>query len=432
MKINTTQKLASWSSYLDKELLTVVLLLLGLGFIVMTSASVAISERAHATPSYFMDRQLLFIGMGFVLALITYQIRMSYWQSLGVGLIPIIFALLVIVLIPDVGQKINGSRRWIGFGGFNIQVSELAKLVIFLYLAGYMVRHDKKLVTSTSYKPMLMPLLVLALFGALLLLEPDFGTVVVVFATGLALLFLGGVRLIQLAVLLLGIIILMIPLLMMGYRGNRVMSFFDPWKDSTGTGYQVTNALMAIGDGGWFGSGLGGSVQKQFYLPEAHNDFIFAVLADELGFIGITITLGLFGWLVQRAFVIGFKADKAQQYYGAYVAYAIGFWMGFQALFHIGVNLAVLPPKGLTLPFMSYGGSSMLVALTAMGVLMRVHTETEMKLRGVPIEKAPPKKTRRRTTKKVLKKSPKKVPKRATKKPLKTKPQARRQRRVNV
>jgi len=429
MKVNATQKLASWSSYLDKELLTIVLLLVGLGFVVMTSASVAISERTYSSPSHFMDRQLLFISMGFVLAFFAYQIRMSFWQSLGVRLIPVILALLVIVLIPGLGKEINGSSRWIGVGSINIQVSELAKLVIFLYLAGYMVRHDKKLMTSTSYKPMLMPLFVLALFGALLLLEPDFGTVVVVFATGLAMLFLGGVRLVQLAVLLLGIIVLMILTLMTGgYRIRRVMSFFDPWKDSTGAGYQTTNALMAIGDGGWFGSGLGGSVQKQFYLPEAHNDYIFAVLADELGFIGIAITLGLFAWLVQRAFVIGFKADKAQQYYGAYVAYAVGFWMGFQALFHIGVNLDVLPPKGLTLPFMSYGGSSMLVSLIAMGILMRVHSETEMKLRGVPLKKAAPKKPRRRTAKNVVKTAPK----RAVKKTLKTKPQARRQRRVNV
>lgn len=421
------QKFALWSSYLDKELLTAVLLLLGLGFVVMTSASVAISERMHGTPSYFMDRQLLFIGMGCVLALVTYQIRIRFWQGLGVSLIPIIFALLVIVLIPSVGKEINGSSRWISVGSINIQVSELAKLIIFLYLAGYMVRHDKKFVASASYKPMFMPLLVLALFGALLLLEPDFGTVVVVFATGLAMLFLGGVRLTQLTILLIGTILLMIPLLMMGYRGSRVISFLDPWKYASGTGYQVTNALMAIGDGGWFGSGLGGSVQKQSYLPEPHNDFIFAVLADEFGFIGITVTLALFAWLVQRAFVIGFKADKAKQYYGAYVAYAIGFWMGFQALFHMGVNLAILPPKGLTLPFMSYGGSSMLVTLIAMGILMRVHSETEMKLRGIPTKQAA-KKTRRRT----LKKTTKKTIKKTTKTTLKPTSKARRQRRVNV
>jgi len=391
-----SKKIELWNSYLDKELLTVILLLIGVGFVIMTSASVAISERAYSHPSHFMDRQLIFILIGFFIAFVVYQVRMSFWQGLGVSLIPIILALLVVVLIPGIGKEVNGSSRWIAVGPISIQVSEISKLIIFLYLAGYMVRHDKKLATSGSYKPMFMPLLVLALFGVLLLLEPDFGTVVVVFATGLAMLFLGGVRLSQLALLLMVTILAMIPLLMMGYRGNRFISFLDPWKDSTGTGYQVTNALMAIGDGGWLGSGLGGSVQKQFYLPEAHNDFLFAVLADEFGFVGIAITLALFGWLILRAFVIGFKADKAKQYYGAYVAYAIGFWIGFQTLFHIGVNLAVLPPKGLTLPFMSYGGSSMLVTLMAMAILMRVHTETEMKLKGVPVQAAKKRKSKPR------------------------------------
>ncbi|MEE9302217.1 MAG: putative lipid II flippase FtsW [Thiotrichaceae bacterium] len=368
--------LTRWSKYLDAELLTVVLLLLGFGLVMMTSASVATGDRLFGDERYFMSRQLMFIGMGIIVAGVVFQVPMRFWQNLGVALLPIIVLLLVAVLIPGIGKQVNGSRRWISLGFASIQVSEIAKLIIFMYLAGYMVRHGDKLKTSDSYKPLLMPLLVLGLFGALLLLEPDFGTVVVVFATGLAMLFLGGVKLSRLALLLAATIAVMIPLLMVGYRGRRIISFLDPWKDSTGTGYQVTNALMAIGDGGWFGSGLGGSVQKQFYLPEAHNDFIFAVLADEFGFVGITITLFLFAWLVQRAFVIGFNADSKKQYFGAYVAYAIGFWIGFQALFHMGVNLAVLPPKGLTLPFMSYGGSSLLVTIVAMAILMRVHRET--------------------------------------------------------
>ncbi len=365
-----------WNKYLDTELLTVVLLLLGFGLVMMTSASVATSERLFGNEMYLMRRQLMFIGLGLFVALIAFQIPMRFWQNMGIALLPIILLLLVAVLIPGIGKEVNGSRRWIDLGFASVQVSEIAKLIIFMYLAGYMVRHGDKLKTSSSYKPLLMPLLVLGCFGALLLLEPDFGTVVVVFATGLAMLFLGGVKLSRLALLLSGTIIVMIPLLMMGYRGRRIVSFLDPWKDSTGTGYQVTNALMAIGDGGWFGSGLGGSVQKRFFLPEAHNDFIFAVLADEFGFIGITITLLLFAWLVKRAFVIGLKADSKKQYFGAYVAYAIGFWIGFQALFHIGVNLAVLPPKGLTLPFMSYGGSSLLITIIAMSILMRIHRET--------------------------------------------------------
>lgn len=369
-------KIQSWSQRIDTELLTVVALLLGFGLVIMTSASVATSGRLFGDESYFMLRQFMFVALGLVLAVSVFQVPMSFWQNLGVALLPIILVLLVAVLIPGIGKQVNGSRRWINLGFASLQVSELAKLIIFLYLAGYMVRHGDKLKNSESYKPLVMPLVVLGVFGALLLLEPDFGTVVVVFATGLAMLFLGGVKLSRLALLLLGTVLVMIPLLLMGYRGRRLVSFLDPWKDSTGTGYQVTNALMAIGDGGWFGSGLGGSVQKQFYLPEAHNDFIFAVLADEFGFVGIVVTLLLYAWLVKRAFAIGFKADANKQFFGAYVAYAIGFWMGFQALFHIGVNLAILPPKGLTLPFMSYGGSSLLVTLIAMAILMRVYSET--------------------------------------------------------
>ncbi len=370
--------LTRWSQVLDAELLTVVLLLLGFGLVIMTSASVATGDRLVGEETYFMSRQLVFMGMGLVLALLVFQVPMSFWQNLGVALLPIILLLLIAVLIPGIGKQVNGSRRWINLGFASLQVSEIAKLIIFMYLAGYMVRHGDKLKTSESYKPLIMPLIVLGVFGALLLLEPDFGTVVVVFATGLAMLFLGGVKLSRLALLLSGTILVMIPLLLMGYRGRRFISFLDPWKDSTGTGYQVTNALMAIGDGGWFGSGLGGSVQKQFYLPEAHNDFIFAVLADEFGFVGIVVTLLLYAWLVKRAFAIGFMADTKKQFFGAYVAYAIGFWVGFQALFHIGVNLAVLPPKGLTLPFMSYGGSSLLVTLIAMAILMRVYREALM------------------------------------------------------
>ena len=375
--VNTIDTLLTrWSKVLDAELLTIVLLLMGFGLVMMTSASVATGDRLFGDESYFMKRQLMFIGLGSAIGVVLFQVPMKFWQNLGVAFLPIIVVLLVAVLIPGIGKEVNGSSRWINLGFASFQVSELAKLIIFMYLAGYMVRHGDKLKTSESYKPLLMPLLVLGCFGALLLLEPDFGTVVVVFATGLAMLFLGGVKLSRLALLLSATILVMVPLLMMGYRGRRIISFLDPWKDSSGTGYQVTNALMAIGDGGWLGSGLGGSVQKQFYLPEAHNDFIFAVLADEFGFIGITVTLLLFAWLVKRAFVIGLNADKKKQYFGAYVAYAIGFWMGFQALFHIGVNLAVLPPKGLTLPFLSYGGSSLLITIIAMSILMRIHRET--------------------------------------------------------
>ncbi|MEE9310010.1 MAG: putative peptidoglycan glycosyltransferase FtsW, partial [Cocleimonas sp.] len=269
-----------------------------------------------------------------------------------------------------------------------LQVSELAKLIMIMYLSGYMVRHGKELSQSPSYQPLFVPLIVLGITDGLLMLEPDFGSVVVLTATGIALLFLGGVKLSRLFFLFIGAVAVMIPLVMMGYRGQRVMAFLDPWAYASGKAYQTVHALMAVGDGGWFGAGLGASIQKLFYLPEAHNDFIFAVLAEEFGFVGIVFTLFLYAWLVQRAFVIGFRADKEKLHYAAYLAYGIGFWIGFQVLFHIGVNLALLPPKGLTLPLISYGGSSLLITMIAIALLMRVHRDTQIARFGVSEKEA--------------------------------------------
>ena len=376
-----------WERYIDRDLMIVLTLLTGLGIAVMTSASISVADKKHyESIFYFLDKQLIFMGLGLLSALIIYQVRMGFWQELGVKLLPIVIFLLVLVLIPGIGTQVNGSRRWISFGLFSIQISEVAKLITVMYLAGYMVRHGKNLATSTSYKPLLIPLGAMGFIGALLLLEPDFGTMLVIMSSSIALLFLGGVRVERLFMVIVGSVLVMVPLLMMGYRGARMTAFLDPWSHAQGTGYQTVHALMAIGNGGWLGTGLGGGVQK-LYVPEPHNDYIFSVLAEEFGFIGIIIVLLLFAWLVQRAFVIGFNADKAKQHYGAYLAYGIGFWMGFQALFHMGVNMALLPPKGLTLPFISYGGSSLLIAFVAMALLMRVHKETQFALYGSPRRK---------------------------------------------
>jgi cell division protein FtsW len=407
MTIALSERLDSWSRYIDKELLTAVFLLVGMGLVMMTSASVAVADRSYGDIYYFFNRQVMFVGIGLMLALMVYQIRIGFWQDLGIKLLPIVLILLIVVLIPGVGKEVNGSRRWLSIAGFGIQISEMTKLIVLLYMAGYLVRHGKNLAHSDDYMPLLIPLIVLGVIGALLLLEPDFGTVVVIVATGLAMLFIGGVKLSRLALLMFGTVLIMIPLVMMGYRGDRMAAFLNPWDYATGKGYQIVHALMAVGDGGWFGAGLGGSVQKQFYLPEAHNDFIFAVLAEEFGFLGIVVTLLLFGWLVQRAFVIGFQADKAKLHYAAYVAYGIGFWMGFQVLFHIGVNLAVLPSKGLTLPFMSYGGSSLLITLIAMALLMRVYKETQIALFGIS---EPKRKGRKKPGRAAVRRKPKRKP----------------------
>jgi len=377
-----------WQRYVDRGLLICSIFLVGLGLVVMMSASIAVAEKNYGNIYHFFNRQLVFLVIGLIAAYLVYQIKTSVWQNIGAKLLPVVLLLLVAVLLPVIGKEVNGSHRWLNFGPVSLQVSEMAKLIMIMYLAGYLVRHGKELSHTNLWRPLIVPLFMLGIMDALLMLEPDFGSVVVMTATGIALLFLGGIKLTRLALLFVGAIGLMIPLVMMGYRGARVTAFLDPWSHASGKAYQTVHALMAVGDGGWFGAGLGGSVQKLFYLPEAHNDFIFAVLAEEFGFVGIVVVLALYAWLVQRAFVIGFRADRAKLHYAAYLAYGIGFWIGFQVLFHIGVNLALLPPKGLTLPLISYGGSSLLVTIMALALLMRVHRDTQIALFGVSDKEA--------------------------------------------
>ena len=397
----------SWERYVDRELLVALLVLIGLGFVVMVSASVAVAEKNYGNPYYFLNRQAIFLLMGMVAALVVYRIKILFWQNLGARLLPIIVFLLILVLLPGIGKEVNGSYRWFSFGGFGLQISEFAKLSMIVYMSGYLLRHGKNLSHSASWQPLVVPLVVLLLVDALLMLEPDFGSTVVVTATVLAMLFLGGVKFFRVGVLVVVVVIMAIPLVMMGYRGARIAAYLDPWANASGKAYQTVHALMAVGDGGWFGAGLGGSVQKLFYLPEAHNDFVFAVLAEEFGFIGIVVTLLLFGWVVQRAFVIGFNADKAKLHFAAYIAYGIGFWLGFQSLFHMGVNLALLPPKGLTLPLISYGGSSVLVTMIAMAFLMRVHRDTQIALFGLSSSELAKQNKRKSTVKKkVMKRKP--------------------------
>jgi cell division protein FtsW len=375
----TLQQFSStpWSRYLDRDLMLVLFALLGIGIVMLGSASLWVADKQYQNAYYYLQRQLGFLGIGLCLALLIYQVRLDFWRGLGVWLLPAVLVLLVLVLIPG-----------IDLGFMNLQVSEVAKLIMLLYLSGYMIRHGKKLATSPSYEPLVIPLVVLGVIGGLLLIEPDFGSTVIILVSGLALLFLGGVPLKRLGLLLGGALIIMIPASFWGYRGARWQALFNPWEYETDQGYQTVHALLAIGDGGWFGQGLGGSVQKLFYLPEAHNDFIFAVLAEEFGFLGILAVLALYAWLVYRSFYIGFQADKHGQHYGAYIAYGMGFWLGLQVILNIGVNLAVFPPKGLTLPLMSYGGSSLIVALMGVALVMRVHRETQIAQFGLPEKKA--------------------------------------------
>lgn len=387
-----------WSRYIDRDLALAIVALLAIGVVMLGSASFWVAEKGYGDMYYLLRRQLLFLGIALVLAFVLYQVRIGFWEDLGVKLLPIAVFLLVLVLIPGIGVSVKGSRRWLALGPVSLQVSELVKIIMIMYLSSYMVRHGKKLSTSNSYQPLVLPLLVLAVIGALLLLEPDFGSAVIIIMVGLALLFLGGVPLKRLGLFLGGAIVLMLPIVALeGYQLRRIEAFLNPWADIQNSGYQIINSLIAIGDGGWFGNGLGAGVQKLYYLPEAHNDFIFAVLAEEFGFVGMVLLLALFGWLVYRAFVIGFNADKQGLQFGAYVAYGIGFWMGFQVILHIGVNLAVLPPKGLTLPFLSYGGSSLLITLLAMSLLMRIYRDTQISALGLSVKTTARKTPVRRT-----------------------------------
>lgn len=364
----------------DPWVLIAALLLLALGLLIVASASMPIADRQTGQPFYFLLRQGAFLLIGLLAAGMVFQIPLARWRQAGPMLLLGAIGLLVLVLVPGVGKEVNGSMRWIGAGPVNVQVSEIAKLFALVYIAGYLKRHGAELRTArfwTSGLALLRPMVVLAVLAVLLLLEPDFGSVVVLMATALGMVFLAGVNLGQFGTLLLGTAAAMAVLLWSSpYRRARLVSFLDPWADPFASGFQLTQSLIAIGRGELVGVGLGESVQKLFYLPEAHTDFLFAVLAEELGLAGILIVIGLFMVLVWRAFRIGRQAERIGMLFSAWLAYGIGLWFGIQSLFNMGVNMGVLPTKGLTLPLMSYGGSSLVVMCMALALLLRIDVET--------------------------------------------------------
>ena len=370
---------------LDFPLLVGCLALLGLGLVMITSASSEVAAALSGSPLYHMIRHLIYLGLGICAALVTLLIPMAFWQRYGASLLLIAFALLIMVLVPGIGREVNGAKRWIGFGLFNLQPSELAKLFAVVFIAGYLVRRQEEVREKLS--GFLKPMLVLAPMAALLLAEPDFGATVVLVGSCIAMLFLGGinlVRFIPLAAAVLGAGVLVMTA--QSYRMERLTNFVDPWADQYGAGYQLSQALIAFGRGEWFGVGLGNSVQKQFYLPEAHTDFVFAVLAEELGMVGALVTVGLFVFVAVRALYIGLWAEKAKQLFSAYVAYGIAMqWIG-QVLINIGVNVGLLPTKGLTLPFLSYGGSSLIVCCISLAMLLRIEWERRSALGSEEVE----------------------------------------------
>lgn len=371
----------------DQGLLWVVLILLGLGFVMVYSSSVALAEADRATghqATYYLVRHGVYLLISLSAALFAFQIPTTSWQKMAPYLFLIGMVALALVLLPGIGREVNGSRRWISLAGLTVQPSEFMKLMAAVYVADYTVR---KAAVMDSFRKSFVPMLiVMFVVGGLLLMEPDFGAFAVIATITISILWLGGIN---------GRIFAgMIGLLAVGfvaliwsspYRLQRIVGFMDPWADPYGKGYQLSHALIAFGRGEWFGVGLGASVEKLLYLPEAHTDFLLAVIAEELGFVGVLAVVGLFAWLVVRAFAIGKEAVHHERYFAALLAQGIGIWIGVQAIINMGVNMGLLPTKGLTLPLLSYGGSGILANCIALAVLMRIDFENRRLQKGLPV-----------------------------------------------
>jgi cell division protein FtsW len=377
------QRLQPAAEY-DRSLVGATLVLLSFGLVMVYSSSIAIAEASRHTgfqSTYFLLRHGVFVALSLAMAAVAFQVPMRTWQRYAPLLFLVGMALLVLVLVPGIGREVNGSQRWLPLGVLNLQPSEVMKLFVVLYASDYTVR---KAAYMGSFKRGFAPMLVVMLFvGGLLLREPDFGAFAVITVIAMGLLFLGGMnwRLFAgLAVLLLvGFVVL---ILTSPYRMQRILGFMDPWSDPYGRGYQLSHALIAFGRGEWFGVGLGGSVEKLFYLPEAHTDFLLAVIAEELGLVGVVTVIGLFCWLILRAFAIGQQAATLERLFSALVAQGIGLWIGVQAIINMGVNMGVLPTKGLTLPLMSFGGSAIAATCCALAILLRIDWENRQLMRG--------------------------------------------------
>jgi cell division protein FtsW len=363
-------------SSLDRWLLVGVLPILAMGLIMVASSSMVISDRQFNTPFHYLFRQSIYLSVSFILAVIVMLIPVQYWRKWSGYLLLLSLALLAVVLIPGIGHEVNGSSRWIGLGFIGFQVSELAKFCVIVYMASYLTRHNQEVRTRIS--GFVKPLILIGIVSVLLLLEPDFGATSVIFATSLGMLFLAGVQLWQFLVLfLLGGTLLGILAVSSPYRLERLTTFLNPWANPFDSGYQLTQSLIAFGRGGIFGVGLGNSIQKLFYLPEAHTDFLFAVLAEELGLIGECAVIAFFVVVIVRALFIGKEAYQQQRTFAAYLAYGLAIWLGIQTFISIGVNCGLLPTKGLTLPLMSYGGSSMLISSMIIALLLRIAYESK-------------------------------------------------------
>ncbi|MFA5960218.1 MAG: putative lipid II flippase FtsW [Tatlockia sp.] len=366
----------------DKWLMGAVLGLLIVGLMMVSSSSIMISTKFYAQPFHFLIRQSCYLFAGLIAALFIMRIDSSFWEKISVPLLLVCLLMLALVLVPGIGRSVNGSRRWLSFGPIGIQVSELAKITLVFYVAGYLVRQQTSVRQSVA--GFIKPMIVLGFVAVLLLKEPDFGATFVITGTVMAMLFLAEVRLFYYITLLLAVsVCLAVLALSSPYRVARLTAFLNPWADQFNSGYQLTQSLIAFGRGGFFGVGLGESVQKLFYLPEAHTDFLFAVLAEELGLFGVFLVLILYSILVVRGLTIGFTAHNQERYFAAFTAYGLTFWLGLQAAINMGVNSGLLPTKGLTLPLLSYGGASIVVNCVVIALLLRIDHENRWQALGL-------------------------------------------------
>lgn len=382
-RFSERMKSESFIDNLDFPLLLSALALLGLGLVMVASSSISISERELSDPFYYFRHQFINSIAGLIAGVFVFNIPLKLLQKTGPVLIVISIFLLLLVFVPGLGREVNGSIRWLDLGFITIQVSELAKLSTVIYLAGYLVRHNEEVRTNLS--GYFKPLILIFVISLLLILEPDFGAAAVIAMTAMGMLWLGGASFFQFVFLMLTMaVVLSLVAVSSPYRMERLTTFLNPWADPFNSGFQLTQALIAFGRGEWFGVGLGASVQKLFYLPEAHTDFVFAVLAEELGLFSVVVVIALFCFIVIRALMIGRRAEKRERPFTAFLAYGLGIWLGLQAFINIGVNMGVLPTKGLTLPLMSYGGSSLIIMCVVIAMLLRADFETRKHDRSGP------------------------------------------------
>jgi cell division protein FtsW len=375
MSARMSRKVQAAESQLN-GLIIIMLLLMTVGLLTMTSASVEIANSQYGDPFFFFKRQLFFSVLGVGIVIGTLNIPIRFWYSISWFLLVLSFVLLVLVLVPGIGRVVNGSARWIDLGFYNLQPSEFAKLFLVFYLAAYLERHRSEVLGSWS--GFIKPMLILVAAIALLHFEPDHGAMVIMIGTTFSMIFLAGAKLhrfaLVLAFCLAGVAALAI---MKPYVLDRFSSFLNPWAAEYvyGEGYQLTQALIAFGRGGWFGEGLGNSIQKLYFLPEAHTDFVLAIVAEEFGFSGVIVVVSLFIALISKAFILGKKVEAEGDLFPAYVAYGIAMLFASQTLINVGVNIGLLPTKGLTLPFLSYGGNSLLVSCFMVAILVRIQYE---------------------------------------------------------